>query len=161
MVLPTICYHHPSKLLHPQPSKATMPQTDSVAIISNCTNALAGLEERMQCTFGGGEKKRAQPRTTIKTSSRVEKCRGVEKQVSASGGRSSAWVIDCPPTPPGSRARPRCLDLLRFKKWICLVGEAYFFPAFGLLIVGKEASGNQKSHSSAGGSQGFLIKTWI
>ena len=25
-------------------------------------------------------------------------------------------------------------------------GEAYFFPAFGLLIVGKEAPGNQKSH---------------
>ena len=38
--------------------------------------------------------------------------------------------------------------------WICCAsrngfvwsGEAYFFPAFGLLIVGKEAAGNRKSH---------------
>ena len=66
LLLPTICYHHPSKLLHPQPSKATMPQTDSVAIISNCTNALTGLEERMQCTFGGGRKNARSPEPPLR-----------------------------------------------------------------------------------------------
>ena len=133
MLLPTICYHHPSKLLHPQPSKARMPRTDSVAIISSCTNALTRLEEQMHCcTFRAGLKKCTSPETTIKTSSRVEKCGGVEKQVSASGGRSSAWVIDCPNQPRGSRARPR-LDLLRFKKWICLVGGSIFLSSIWII----------------------------
>ena len=118
-----------------------MPQTASVAIISSrCTNALTGLEQGMHFWLLEKGKNR---RTTIKTSSRVEKCASVEKQVSASGGTSSAWVIDCPNQPRGSRARPR-LDLLRFKKWICLVGEAYFFPAFRLLIVGKEAAADRE-----------------
>ena len=140
-------------ILNPQKPRCLKP----IQLLSLATAPTRSRGLKNECTALLEERKN--PRTTIKTSSRVEKCRGVEKQVSASGGRSSAWVIDCPPTPPGSRARPR-LDLLRFKKWICLVGEAYFFPAFGLLIVGKEASGNRKSHSSAGGSQGFLIKTW-
>ena len=133
-----------------------MPQTASVAIISSrCTNALTGLEQGMHFWLLEKGKNR---RTTIKTSSRVEKCASVEKQVSASGGTSSAWVIDCPNQPRGSRARPR-LDLLRFKKWICLVGEAYFFPAFGLLIVGKEAGGWQsKEPQQLDGSEEFLRK---
>ena len=42
----------------------------------------------------------------------VEKCPSVEKQVSASGGRSSAWVIDCPPPHRGSA-------WICFTKWIC------------------------------------------
>ena len=42
----------------------------------------------------------------------VEKCPSVEKQVSARWGRSSAWVIDCPPPHRGSA-------WICFTKWIC------------------------------------------
>ena len=79
--------------------------------LASCTSALTLRERCMHSE----ERKRL--RTTIKTSSRVEKCRGVEKQVSASGATSSAWVIDCPNQPHGSQ---------RGHAWICFASRNGF-----------------------------------